>query len=194
MTERAGTEHAEEVAAYAAARGATLRTAQRHRKQGHPEWLEFLKEGRVPGKAVAEAPPLMSWAPMADLDEDPLVAAAMCAYNRAVEHNDASGARAAFDRVRQAREQARKDRLSAPKIDLSSGNVVPRALVLRYVQRLHGQVADALEEGLVRMGKRLAPGVAAVLVREAARAERLRLLGDLSDEDTLLAAILSCDE
>lgn len=192
MPERAGTEQAEEVAAYAAARGATLRTAQRHRKQGHPDWLEFLKEGRVPGKAPVQA--AMTWAPMADLDSDPLVVAAMNAYNRAIEQNDESGARSAFDRVARAREQARKDRLSAPKIDLSSGSVVPRGLVLRYVQRLHSQVADSLEEGLVRMGKRLAPGVAAVLVREAAREERLRLLGVLSDEDTLLAAILSVDE
>lgn len=194
MSDRAGTDQAEEVAAYAAARGSTLRTAQRHRKQGHPDWVEFIKEGRVPGKVAVIAPASMNWSEMADLDADPLVVAAMNAYNSACRANDEAAARSAFDRVTKAREQARKDRLSAPKIDLAGGSVVPRALVLRYVQRLHSQVADSLEEGLVRMGKRIAPAVAAVLVREAAREERLRLLGVLSDEDTLLAAILSGDE
>lgn len=195
MSDRAGPEQAEEVAAYAAARGATLRTAQRHRKAGHPDWLRFLREGNVPAKvAVAVAAEAPAWGLLDTVDADPVVQAALAAYNLAVAGGDNARASSCFDRVLKAREQARKDRLSDPRIALSSGAAVPKATVLRYVQRAHQMVADSIQEALVRLGRILAPEMPLVLVRERAREEQLRLLGDLSDEQRILAAITAGDE
>ena len=149
---RESRENAWLIKAYAEENNCSLQTARNHRRDKKEAWLEFANKAL---KNAAEVLPEVQ--PLNKVEEAlgdvgrvyKLVEAAEAEYNQAKDSNDAAWKSTAFKRYNDALQTLREFRRDEPKIRREMGELVPWAVVLPAIERMHNVMSESLNEIVV---------------------------------------------
>lgn len=181
---------------YAELKGCALRTAQLHRNQGHPDWVEFAKTGKVPGAAAVvpeeSAPAVREADPMSALYverfeeiKDPFARRAkvcQAAYDLALSRGRQDEITFTSTELSKALEMLRKQRVAEPKIGREMGELVEWSRVIPAVERMHLSMAESTVEHILKAMQEVAPEVPERELRPIAENHRDELFRLLSPE------------